>query len=219
MVADFINFLSQAGTITIILGYVFTLWVVLTLWTWFDIGSRTTNVFYRIGSVVLVALGFLLGFVIYLIMRPSQTRNELQMRLLEEKVFESQSRSSFCYNCSEVVEPEFLYCANCGTHLRKNCEGCDREISYIWNICPYCAHRQKEKIKEVIEDFETPATAGSVRPNIRILAFIKDLRLPKISLARGGRKRGRPRKEKVEVAPKRPRGRPRKEIATAPREA
>jgi RNA polymerase subunit RPABC4/transcription elongation factor Spt4 len=223
MVADFINFLSQASTITIVVGYIFALWLALTIWTWFDVASRTSNIFYRFGAIVLVALGSLLGFVVYLMLRPSQTVEEVQFRYLEEKIFEAQSKAALCNSCGEVVEPEFSFCASCGVKVRKNCGNCERELSYTWNICPYCAHPQKEtdkvtiteevKVEEVLE----PGTS----PQLAVLSFIKKLRMPipKVSLKRGGKKRGRPKKEKQEVSIKKPRGRPRKQIAPVSSEA
>lgn len=222
MIADIINFLSQASTIAIVLGYIFALWLALTIWTWFDISSRTDNVLYRLGAIVLVALGSLLGFVIYLMLRPAQTKDEVQFRQLEEKIFEAQSRAALCNDCGEVVEPEFSYCASCGVKVRKKCEKCDGELSYTWNVCPYCAHDQKETDKvTVTEEVKVEEVLEPGRPKLAVLSLIKRLRVPvpKISLRRGGKKRGRPRKEKQEISIKRPRGRPRKEIASASSEA
>ena len=212
MVADFINFLSQTGTTTILIAYIFTLWVALTIWTWFDISARTGNFIYRLGAIILVALSFLLGFILYIVLRPAHTKDEVEFRTLEEKIFESQSRSSLCYNCGSVLEPEFSYCATCAVKVRRLCNSCDREISHTWKICPYCAQPQKD-----IENIEVKAVGvGEVSrlngSRFAVFSFVKRLILPKVSLRMGGRKRGRPRKEKQEAAPKRPRGRPRKEI-------
>lgn len=219
MMADIINFLSQSGTIVVLLAYIFTLWVALTLWTWFDISSRTDNIYYRLGALVLVALGSLLGFVIYLMLRPAQTKEEHQFRLLEEKVFESQSRAALCSNCGEAVESQFSFCVSCGTRVKKNCDGCGRQISHTWSVCPYCAYLQREVGElEVAETAETREVSGSGKPRFTALSLLKNLRVPRISLRKGGKKRGRPRKETQEVA-KRPRGRPRKEISTASNQA
>ncbi|MCH8821363.1 zinc ribbon domain-containing protein [Patescibacteria group bacterium] len=226
MVADILNFLAQSSTTTIIVAYIFALWAALTIWTWFDISNRTRNFFYRIGAMILVALGSLLGFVIYLMLRPSQTRDEVSFRELEEKIFESQSKSALCFNCSEVVHPEFTYCANCGEQVRKNCQNCEREISFTWNICPFCSRPQNEIPKLPIigavamEDGVESSRWGKI---ISVLSIVRRIRLPKVSgitLKKGGKKRGRPRKEKTETeTSKRPRGRPRKEITPISSEA
>jgi len=219
MVADIISFLSQSGTITVIVAYIFALWAALTIWTWFDISNRTKNVFYRIGGLILVALGSLLGFVIYLMLRPSQTRDEVEFRELEEKIFESQSKAALCFNCGEVVHPEFTYCANCGEQVRKHCQNCERETSFTWNICPYCSHPQKETPKlPIIGDVAVGNSAETRRWGkiVSVLSIVKSVRLPKVSsfsLKKGGKKRGRPKKENTDIETrKRPRGRPRKEI-------
>ena len=226
MVADTLNFLSQSSTITIILAYLFALWAALTIWTWFDVSNRTRNFFYRIGAMILVSLGSLLGFVIYLMLRPSQTRDEAEFRELEEKIFESQSRSALCFNCSEVVHPEFTYCANCGEQVKKSCQNCEREINFNWNICPFCSHPQNDIPKlPIIADVDIenglePKRWGKI---ISIFSIVGRVRLPRISgikLKKGGKKRGRPKKEKAEIeTSKRPRGRPRKEITPISSEA
>ena len=219
MVADFLSFLAQTGITTILIVYIFALWAALTVWTWFDVSVRTGNVIYRLGAIILVALGFILGFILYIVLRPAHTKNELEFRILEEKIFESQSKSSLCYNCGSVLEPEFLYCATCGVKVKKVCVSCEREISHAWNVCPYCSALQKE-IKEL--EVKEVRMKGIVSTNVSrfaVFSFLKRLSIPKVSLLRGGKKRGRPRKEKQETSPKRPRGRPRKEITQFSSEA
>src|SRR3989344_1058456 len=134
MVADFLSFLAQTGITTILIVYIFALWAALTVWTWFDVSVRTSNVIYRLGAIILVALGFILGFILYIVLRPAHTKNELEFRILEEKIFESQSKSSLCYNCESVLEAEFLYCAKCGVKVKTVCVRCEREISHAWNV-------------------------------------------------------------------------------------
>jgi len=207
MTADFLSFLSKASTIGILLGYVFALWVALTVWTWFDMANRTSNMWYRLGAVTLVALGFLPGFAIYLILRPSQTKEEFQLHFLEERVFESQSRSAFCYRCGEMVENEFAFCTNCGASLKKACESCGQQINFSWKVCPFCAHVQKERQASSQLPIFSESVGGGSRAE-SFFNFIKSLRL--VPRKQGGKKRGRPRKEKPEPQVKRPRGRPRK---------
>ena len=212
MVADFITFLSQTDTTSILIAYVFTLWAALTVWTWFDISNRTGNIIYRFGAVILVALGFLLGFILYIVLRPSLTRDEVEFRSLEEKIFESQSKSSLCFNCGSVLEPEFSFCATCGVKVRRVCPNCEREISHTWNVCPYCSHPQKES--NDLEEKKMVPTGNFYRNRFgfAIFGFVRRIKIPRVNLSRGGKKRGRPRKEQEDTAPKRPRGRPRKEI-------
>lgn len=212
MLADFINFLSQTGTTTILVAYIFILWAALTVWTWFDISARTGNIIYRFGAIILVALGFLLGFILYIVLRPSLTRAELEFRSLEEKIFESQSKSSLCFNCGSVLESEFSYCAVCGVKVRRVCPNCEREISHTWNVCPYCAHPQKDSKELEIKEVTIGENVSKNGVRFAIFGLVRRIRFPNVTLPRGGKRRGRPRKEHKESAPKRPRGRPRKEI-------
>lgn len=223
MVADLLGFLSQSAVLTALIAYIFALWVVLTIWTWFDVSARTGNYIYRLGALILVALGSLLGFVIYLMLRPFHTKDEVDFRLLEEKIFESQSLGALCYNCDEVVEPEFTYCVNCGVRVKDECVNCQRMINHLWKICPHCStpkNRELKKESSVLETTEGNRLLVIRAPIISLFVMVRNIILPKVSLGKGGKKRGRPKKEKVEDnSVKRPRGRPRKEITSVSTEA
>ncbi|MEX0616890.1 MAG: zinc ribbon domain-containing protein [Candidatus Woykebacteria bacterium] len=213
MVADVINFLSQANTISILLFYVFALWAGLTIWTWFDISSRTDNFLLRFIAVVLVAVGAIVGFAVYLMVRPSLNKGEARLKLLEEKILESQGRLSLCQNCGEVADPEFIYCVNCGLQVRKECENCKRAINLSWDFCPYCASAQRGSLASKVSEVVELSEATGEKIGTRLLSLLKRIRLPKFP-RQEVRKRGRPRKITIEEPKtKRPRGRPRKEVS------
>jgi hypothetical protein len=89
--------------------------------------------------VVVVALLFLPGILIYMILRPAKTlEEEYQHSLEEEALLQSIEDSAICPGCSRRVDSEWLACPSCHTRLKKKCEHCGRTIDLPWNLCPWC---------------------------------------------------------------------------------
>ena len=120
-------------------AFLAALWLSLIFWVYRDIRTRSREPFMRILSVVVVALLFLPGILIYLILRPAKTIEEdYQHTLEEEALLQSIEESSACPGCSRRVNPEWLACPSCHTRLKKKCEHCGRVIELPWNLCPWC---------------------------------------------------------------------------------
>jgi RNA polymerase subunit RPABC4/transcription elongation factor Spt4 len=158
MLADFIAFLTNSLTITILVAYVFALWAAIVAWTWIDIAGRTDNLLYRLGAILVVATGAILGFAIYLLLRPNMTKDEAQLRELEEAILASQAHWQACPKCNYVVRDDFAYCTNCSEKLATECSSCREKINVTWNVCPFCGESQKKlEVKEVVQ---VPARIG-----------------------------------------------------------
>lgn len=194
--------------LAILLGYIFVLWLALTIWSAMDVFARSKNWFVRIGTVLLVGLGFFFGFVLYLIIRPQSTLEDHKIHELEEKVLESQSRSFICPRCNEVLRDDFLFCSNCGLVVRKECPSCKRPLEIVWQQCPFCGVSVGTP---VLPEAQTPKLL-STKPNGSFIGIFKKIfSAPKepVEIKRG---RGRPRKPEPEnPVVKRHRGRPRKD--------
>ena len=102
----------------------------------------------RIGDPFLVGLATLLGLappyigpVVYLLFRPSETREDVRSRRVELQALEQQLTRSqpACPVCNSAVEADFLACPVCTTMLRQPCPTCDAALEPLWQICPYCA--------------------------------------------------------------------------------
>ena len=154
MLSDIVSFLSNATTLLVLLGYAAALWAALIIWTFFDIKKRTDNVLYQVASAVLVLTAGLLGFAIYLILRPSGTKEEIAIRLFEEKILEISSQVNVCPKCNEVINERSLFCPNCAASLKDECSSCQKQLNFSWNACPYCGTKKvklkEERIKEVL---------------------------------------------------------------------
>jgi len=208
--AEIVAFLTDSTVITILIGYIAVLWFSITIWTGMDIFARTKNWFARLGALILVGFGFLFGFVLYLIIRPQTSLEELKVRELEEKILENQSKSFVCPNCLELVRDEFLFCPSCGIKIKKECPSCKRILEIVWAQCPYCGVAAgAPSLPEIKVSRELPAQTK--RGLFGTLGKIFSSPKEPVEIIEVKRKRGRPRKPQPETpVVKRGRGRPRK---------
>ena len=120
-------------------AFILALWLSLLIWTYRDIRSRSRSRFIQILSVLLSAILFLPGVLVYLILRPAQTiEEEFQKSLEEEALYQTIEEKAICPGCARQVETDWLVCANCHTRLKKPCHHCKRLLDLPWNLCPYC---------------------------------------------------------------------------------
>lgn len=120
-------------------AFLVALWVALIFWTYRDIKARARDPLSRILAVLVVAVLFLPGILIYLILRPSRTlEDEYQQTLEEEALLQAIEESPVCPGCGRRIKENWSICPNCHTKLRKNCHHCGKLMELPWNICPYC---------------------------------------------------------------------------------
>lgn len=204
--ADIISFLSNTFISIILLGYVVVVWLALVVWTSIDVFNRTNSWFYRILAILLVGIGTVFGFILYLLVRPPTTKDDRRFHELEEKLLETQARSFLCPKCKDLVREDFLFCPTCGLALKRECPSCNRGLEIAWTQCPYCGFKVGPEVLPEVSQVPAQATNGSLLK--RISRLFSAPKIP-IEVKRG---RGRPRKNPVPELPilKRPRGRPRK---------
>jgi len=138
-------------------AFVAALWLSLIFWAFRDIRKRSRDPFMRILAVIIVAVLFLPGILIYLILRPSRTlEEEYQQSLEEEALLQTIEDASICPGCNRRIESAWLACPNCHTLLKKKCKTCGKVIALPWNLCPYCATPvegvQKEQVTPPAEE-------------------------------------------------------------------
>ena len=115
------------------------LWLSLIIWTYRDIRRRARDPLVRILAILVVAVLFLPGILIYLILRPQRTQEEeFQQTLEEEALLQSIEDSALCPGCGRRVKEDWVACPSCYTRLKKACHECSRPIELAWNLCPYC---------------------------------------------------------------------------------
>lgn len=120
-------------------AFIVALWLSLVFWTYRDIKARARDPLSRILAVLVVAVLFLPGIIIYLILRPAHTlEDEYQQTLEEEALLQAIEESPLCPGCGRRIKDNWSVCPNCHTKLRKNCHHCGKLMELPWNICPHC---------------------------------------------------------------------------------
>jgi len=142
-------------------AFIASFWLSLLVWTYRDIRSRVKDPLVRILAVMVVAVLFLPGIVVYLILRPPQTMEEEYQHMLEEEaLLQAIEERSACPGCGRHTAEDWIVCPNCHTKLMKNCHACDRLLKLPWSLCPYCAtpepgkRREDISIKEAVQSAE-----------------------------------------------------------------
>jgi RNA polymerase subunit RPABC4/transcription elongation factor Spt4 len=114
-------------------------WMSLVIWTYRDARARARDPLGRILAVLIVAVFFLPGLVVYLILRPPRTmEEEYQNTLEEEAMLQAIEDSQLCAGCGRRVKDAWVICPNCHTKLKKPCHQCGKLMELPWNMCPFC---------------------------------------------------------------------------------
>ena len=114
-------------------------WASLIIWTYRDIKARARDPFIHILAAIVVALLFIPGILIYLILRPTLSlEEEYQQTLEEEALLQAIEDNQLCPGCGRRIRDNWQVCPNCQTKLRKPCHKCGELMELPWNICPYC---------------------------------------------------------------------------------
>ncbi len=120
-------------------AFVAALWLALVFWTYRDMRSRHRDVWAALLAALTVAVLFLPGVVIYLLLRPRLTLEEAYQKALEEEaLLETLEDVQRCPGCTRRIQPDWVVCPSCFTRLRKVCHQCGRLMELAWTLCPYC---------------------------------------------------------------------------------
>jgi RNA polymerase subunit RPABC4/transcription elongation factor Spt4 len=120
-------------------AFLAALWLSLVVWTYRDIRSRTRDTLIRVLAALVVAVLFLPGILVYLIIRPPRTlEDDYQQSLEEEALLQSIEDNPLCPGCGRRIAGDWVVCPNCHTRLKKSCHQCGRLMDLPWNLCPFC---------------------------------------------------------------------------------
>jgi RNA polymerase subunit RPABC4/transcription elongation factor Spt4 len=120
-------------------AFLAALWLSLVFWTYRDLRSRSEDrMLHTLASLTVLVLGPL-GVVIYLVLRPPQTIDEIYQQSLEEEALLSEiEERPLCPGCGQIIHDDWQVCPNCHTHLHKPCHNCGRLMELSWQLCPFC---------------------------------------------------------------------------------
>jgi hypothetical protein len=150
-------------------AFVIALWLSLMIWTIRDLRARSRNPLALILATLTVALLFLPGLLIYLIMRPRQTIEEQYQRALqEEALLQSLTPRESCPGCTRKMELDWIVCPWCYTRLKKKCPQCGRLLHLPWNVCPYCTtplQGVRRKKQDIESGQPSPTSESKISPD------------------------------------------------------
>lgn len=130
---------AAALAATIGVAYVLVMWISVVAWTYRDIRDRTRDVAFQIVAILLVLVFNILGWFIYMILRPSETLSESYARSLEEEaLLQELEDQGICPSCKRYVSGDFVICPYCRTQLKEPCTNCGRPLNFNWVACPSC---------------------------------------------------------------------------------
>lgn len=120
-------------------AFIAALWLSLIIWTYRDIRSRARDRLVYFLASILVAILFIPGLLIYLVIRPRQTlEEEYQTTLEEEAMLQAIEEQVLCPGCERKTKDNWIICPTCQTRLKKTCHHCGQLMDLPWTICPFC---------------------------------------------------------------------------------
>jgi len=126
-------------------------WIVVLDWVWMDSGERTTNRKARIIYVLLVLFLNIFGWIIYLIIRPSQTIEQIYWADLERRYLKYETAElGDCAQCGAQLYLGYTFCPKCGLEIKKKCRACGMYIEKDSEYCAFCG--QKVAADAVVEE-------------------------------------------------------------------
>jgi hypothetical protein len=134
---------------TVILAVSIIFWLVVTSWIWVDSDERTTSKWMRI-FYVFIGLIPILGWIIYLIVRPSETIDEIYWGDLERRYLKYEAKDlGDCPRCDTQLYPGYIFCPNCKKRIKRKCSNCEVYVDLEHKYCPNCGNQmQKNVVKE-----------------------------------------------------------------------
>jgi len=142
------------GIIVAVFGaFVFAFWAAIGIWTFNDIRSRTRDWLAILLSVVLVLVFPIVGWLLYLMIRPKQSLADQFDRALEEEALLREIEDSLaCGTCGIPVKDDWVYCPNCHSQLQHSCPNCGHLVRNEWEICVLCGVNQQTAVSQRYAD-------------------------------------------------------------------
>jgi len=89
--------------------------------------------------VLFTPIFFLLGVIIYKLVRPAERIGEVSERQLAEEALLAEVESiRSCPTCHRRVHEEWIICPICRTRLNRVCPNCGKLVGLDWSLCAWC---------------------------------------------------------------------------------
>ena len=138
---------------TFLIAFLVLLWLTLCVWTFRDIQSRTRDVVAQVFATLLVIFFNIPGVLLYILVRPKETLVQSYERSLQEEyMLQDLEEREICPTCRVKTQPDFMFCFNCRTRLRRECPSCGSLVKIKWASCPFCGTPQKARPRDAAAD-------------------------------------------------------------------
>ena len=110
--------IARSLQVLIALGgaYLIASWFVLIVWTYRDIEARSKNVVTQVFSTLLSVFFWVPGVLLYTLLRPKETLDEVYQKSLEEEyLLQDLQEVPLCPNCNHFISDEWQICPHCNT--------------------------------------------------------------------------------------------------------
>jgi RNA polymerase subunit RPABC4/transcription elongation factor Spt4 len=129
--------------LTSVILYLFVVWLAAGFWAFRDMHERSENPvlpYLASGMIILCTpFLFLLGVIVYRVIRPPERLGEVYERnLAEEALLAEVEAIKTCRSCDRRVEAGWIICPWCRTRLNRVCPNCDKLVGLDWTICAWC---------------------------------------------------------------------------------
>ena len=146
MSAELVNTIATiVGIIVAAMGaFLFAFWIAMGIWTFNDIRARTSDWLAILLACVLVLVFPIVGWVLYMLIRPKQSLVDVYDRALEEEALPREIEETLaCSACGVPVKENWVYCPQCHNQLQHTCPSCGNLARNEWDICVYCGTSQQ----------------------------------------------------------------------------
>jgi RNA polymerase subunit RPABC4/transcription elongation factor Spt4 len=152
--------------------YLFIVWLAAAYWAFRDMHDRTENPVlpYFASTLILVTTPFffVLGVIVYRVIRPAERLGEVYERnLAEEALLAEVEAVKTCRGCDRRVDGEWIICPWCRTRLNRVCPNCDRLVGLDWTLCAWCGKDFERQVTADLpiaeEAFGTTLPSGTAR--------------------------------------------------------
>jgi RNA polymerase subunit RPABC4/transcription elongation factor Spt4 len=137
-------------------------WAAFIIWTYNDMKARARDPLAPIAAAVTVAVLFVFGLIIYVMLRPRETLADAYERSLEEEaLLQEIEEKPACPGCGRAVKHAWQVCPYCHTKLKKPCVQCGQVLDLSWNLCPHCATPQIGYDEQLDTGYQTHGSVAS----------------------------------------------------------
>ena len=124
----------------------------MVIWTYHDMRSRSRDILATILATLMVAILPIIGFIVYLMIRPKETLADAYERSLEqEALLQAIEEPEICPGCGQRLKHTYLFCPTCHTKIKRACPQCQKPLDLSWSMCPYCGASVTPQVLEPVK--------------------------------------------------------------------